>query len=116
MLLCAGGSGVLTEAAKLTFDFDRVYKGAGIGRQLFAELTEPVLRQFLNGFNATVPPTLPQHLPSDTIFFSIFSYTILLFSPLKVSSKATWGFAYEGNIIIDLCLRSSYEKIRQILD
>jgi len=67
-----GGSGVVTEAAKLTFDFDRVYKGAGIARQLFAELTEPVLRQFLNGFNATVISSTPHPPPPSSRGFLQF--------------------------------------------
>lgn len=49
-----GGPHGLQDSEKLAFSFDRTYRGAGIGRQLFTELTEPLLRQFLNGFNATV--------------------------------------------------------------
>ena len=50
-----GGAGPPpAEAEKLQFDYDRVYRGSNITRQLFIELTEPLLRQYLNGFNATV--------------------------------------------------------------
>ena len=50
-----GGAGSPpAEAEKLQFDYDRVYRGSNITRQLFIELTEPLLRQYLNGFNATV--------------------------------------------------------------
>ncbi|KAK9916347.1 hypothetical protein WJX75_001590 [Coccomyxa subellipsoidea] len=36
------------------FDFDRVYKMSSPGRQMFAEVVQPLLGRFLQGFNTTV--------------------------------------------------------------
>ena len=53
-MLGAGGPASGGEGASVNFSFDRVYKGPSMGRLLFKEMAEPVLSQFLNGFNATV--------------------------------------------------------------
>lgn len=50
----SGGSLTAPEASSLEFAFDRVYKGAGTSRMLLKEMTEPVIQQYLKGFNATV--------------------------------------------------------------
>ena len=39
------------------FDFDRVYKMNSPGRQMFAEVVQPLLGRFLQGFNTTVCPS-----------------------------------------------------------
>lgn len=38
------------------FDFDRVYKMSSPGRQMFAEVVQPLLERFMQGFNTTVRP------------------------------------------------------------
>lgn len=47
------GGASTTEAEKLSFGFDRAYRGPGVHRRLFQELAKPLLLQFLAGFNAT---------------------------------------------------------------
>ena len=42
------------EAEGFTFEYDRVYKMINPGRQLFAEVVEPLLQRLLQGFNTTV--------------------------------------------------------------
>ena len=44
------------------FDFDRVYKMSSPGRQMFAEVVQPLLGRFLQGFNTTVPSPAPLKL------------------------------------------------------
>ena len=36
------------------YDFDRVYKMSSPGRQMFAEVVQPLLDRFMQGFNTTV--------------------------------------------------------------
>lgn len=36
------------------YDFDRVYKMNSPGRQMFAEVVQPLLDRFMQGFNTTV--------------------------------------------------------------
>ena len=52
--LYPGGSNAVPESEKLSFDYDRVYRGTEAGTHLFAELTKPLLDQVLKGCNATV--------------------------------------------------------------
>lgn len=54
VMCCSGGPSNGAESAFASFDFDRVYKGPDMGILLFREMTEPVLAQYLKGFNATV--------------------------------------------------------------
>ena len=49
------------EAEGFTFEYDRVYKMTNPGRQLFAEVVEPLLQRLLQGFNTTVGR--PLHVP-----------------------------------------------------
>ena len=41
-------------ADSFKFDYDRVYRMANPGRQMFAEVVQPLLAHFLQGFNTTV--------------------------------------------------------------
>ena len=41
-------------AEAASFGFDRAYKMANPGRQMFAEVVQPLLERFVQGFNATV--------------------------------------------------------------
>jgi hypothetical protein len=41
-------------AEAAAFTFDRAYKLANPGRQMFAEVVQPLLQRFVQGFNATV--------------------------------------------------------------
>lgn len=44
------------------FEFDRVYKMSSPGRQMFAEVVQPMLGRFLQGFNTTVRTRLRAHM------------------------------------------------------
>jgi hypothetical protein len=47
------------------FEYDRVYKMANPGRQMFAEVVQPLLGHFLQGFNTTVGPLSISPMPSS---------------------------------------------------
>ncbi len=61
--MTSGGAGGAADGSLVAFDFDRVYKGPGMGRLLFKEMTEPVISQYLKGFNATVSRQTPKIFP-----------------------------------------------------
>ena len=51
-----GGGPPPTDADKMVFNFDRVYRmdNREVGKQLFDVMVEPLLGRYLSGFNATV--------------------------------------------------------------
>lgn len=53
-MVFAGGVTPPSEAANVVFSYDRVYKGLGSSQMLVKEMTEPLILQFLKGFNTTV--------------------------------------------------------------
>ena len=79
VMCCSGGPSNGAESAFASFDFDRVYKGPNMGDLLFREMTEPVLAQYLKGFNATVScqqsyfclPTSTEHQGERHVTFQL---------------------------------------------